>query len=249
MERNSTGVRVDVSEHSVPKTGGGTGVLEARLFAPRFTALGADAAVDKVAVEAKGNCALVLHQYSVMGGSQDLMRGLARRVAMHGVPALTFNFSGVGRSGGRASFTGHREVDDVVSAGRFLEVAGFTHVLLLCSSAGCAIGGSALDRLPLFTGYVALGYTFGNAASILFGSHFDAVLASCKPKLFVQGDRDEFTSAAQLTGWAVPRSNSAVTEARILPGVSHFELEGAAWDEQAASWAVEFATRVGAFRL
>ncbi len=94
--------------------------------------------------------------------------------------------------------------------------------------------------------YVALGYVFGFAASILFSGHYRAVLDSKKPKLFVQGDRDEFTSTSQLqevctsarrslssllrhaltpacAQWAVPQSKSAVTETRILPGVSHFQ--------------------------
>jgi hypothetical protein len=53
---------------------------------------------------------------------------------------------------------------------------------------------------PSFPSYVALGYVFGWCASILFGGHYRAVLDSTKPKLFIQGDRDEFTSASQLTG-------------------------------------------------
>ena len=52
----------------------------------------------------------------------------------------------------------------------------------------------------LLLSYVALGYVFGWCASILFGGHHRAVLDSTKPKLFIQGDRDEFTSASQLRG-------------------------------------------------
>ena len=73
------------------------------------------------------------------------------------------------------------------------------------------------------------------------------MLESTKPKLFVQGDRDEFTSAAQLLTWAVPRSKSAVTETHVLPGVSHFALEGRDWDATAAQLSTDFARRVGAW--
>ena len=51
---------------------------------------------------------------------------------------------------------------------------------------------------PHLCSYVALGYVFGWCASILFGGHYRAVLDSTKPKLFIQGDKDEFTSASQL---------------------------------------------------
>ena len=183
-----------------------------------------------------------------MGGSQELMRGMGRAFANErALPAVTLNMRGVGKSSGFSTFCGHSEVDDVVACGEWLEKAGFTHILLVCSSAGATIGGSALDRLAVFRAYVALGYVFGYAASILFGGHYSAVLESKKPKLFIQGDRDEFTYASTLLEWAVPRSKSAVTETKILPGVSHFALEGPDWDAFAAEEAAAFAERVGAW--
>ena len=186
----------------------------------------------------------MVHQYSVMGGSQELMRGIARSFALHhGVTACTLNLRGVGGSSGMPSLTGSSEVADVAAVGAWLQEAGFTHILLVCSSAGGPIGGSALDRVPAFTGYVALGYVFGWCASILFGGHFRAVLDSPKPKLFIQGDRDEFTTASQLREWVVPQSKGAVTETHIIPGVSHFALEGPEWDRTAAELSVAFGRR------
>lgn len=237
---------VDVADHTVSTSDGGS--IQTRLFVPR--SFGASASQpSEVAVRSGGQCALVVHQYSVMGGSQELMRGIARCLALkHGAVAVTLNLRGVGASSGWATLTGHAEVADVVAVGRWLQTSGFSRVLLVCSSAGAAIGGSALDRVPAFTGYVALGYVFGFMASILFGGHFKAVLESTKPKLFVQGDRDEFTSPQQLLKWAVPQSKSSVTETVILPGVSHFALEGPEWDEKAAELSSAFAHRTGAWR-
>lgn len=40
----------------------------------------------------------------------------------------------------------------------------------------------------------------------------------------VQGDRDEFTSESTLVDWAVKKA-SPVTEHKIYPGVTHFEIE------------------------
>ena len=62
-----------------------------------------------------------------------------------------------------------------------------------------------------------------------------------------QGSRDEFTSPSTLLEWAVPRSKSAVTESRILPGLSHFQLEGPEWDTSVAQWSMAFGARVGAW--
>ena len=45
--------------------------------------------------------------------------------------------------------------------------------------------------------------------------------------------------------WVVPQSKSAVTETHILPGVSHFQLEGPEWDRAAAELSVAFGRRVG----
>ena len=72
-----------------------------------------------------------------------------------------------------------------------------------------------------------------------------AIFDSRKPKLFVQGDRDEFTGKDTLLNWAAKRSASAVTETRIYPGLGHFELEGPAYDSEIADVAADFAFRNG----
>jgi alpha/beta superfamily hydrolase len=147
---------VDVAEHTVCSPDISGGVLEARLFWPRALDTPRSAPVSAVAAAAGGRCVLVVHQYSVMGGSQELMRGIARSFALHhGVTACTLNLRGVGGSSGMPSLTGSSEVADVAAVGAWLQQAGFTHCLLVCSSAGGPIGGSALDRVPAFTGCAA----------------------------------------------------------------------------------------------
>ncbi len=146
---------VDVADFSVPSADAG-GVIETRLFWPRALNTPRSATVAAVATASGGACALVVHQYSIMGGSQELMRGIARAFALtHGVTACTLNLRGVGGSSGHATLRGHAEVDDVVAVGQWLQHAGFSHILLVCSSAGGPIGGSALDRVPAFTACVA----------------------------------------------------------------------------------------------
>lgn len=217
---------MDAADVAVPTAAGGT--LSARFFWPRElrvarTAKGLPALL---AAAANGAATLIVHQYSVMGGSQELMRGIARELAFRqGCVAVTFDLRGVGASSGRCTLTGHAEAEDVAEMGAWLQAAGFSRILLLCTSAGAPIGGSALDRVPAFTGcvplcsrvprseraahparfalsrrYVALGYVFGWWASILFSGHYRAVLDSAKPKLFIQVRRKSRKRARRLSG-------------------------------------------------
>ena len=147
---------VDVAEHTVSSPDITGGVLETRLFWPCALDTPRGSPLSAVAAAAGGRCVLVVHQYSIMGGSQELMRGIARSFALHhGVTACTLNLRGVGGSSGMPSLTGSSEVADVVAVGAWLQKAGFTHILLVCSSAGGPIGGSALDSVPAFTGCAA----------------------------------------------------------------------------------------------
>jgi pimeloyl-ACP methyl ester carboxylesterase len=147
---------MDAADVAVPTAVGGT--LSARFFWPRElrVARNAKGLPALLAAAANGAATLIVHQYSVMGGSQELMRGIARELAFRqGCVAVTFDLRGVGASSGRCTLTGHGEADDVAEMGAWLQAAGFSRILLLCTSAGAPIGGSALDRVPAFTGCVA----------------------------------------------------------------------------------------------
>ncbi|KAM1536475.1 hypothetical protein ACFX1X_015563 [Malus domestica] len=67
-------------------------------------------------------------------------------------------------------------------------------------------------------------------ASILFGRHHKAVLQSSKPKLFVMGTHDGFTSVKQLKNKLKLCSRSV--ETHLIDGASHFQMEGPAYDAQ-----------------
>ncbi|KAM0962207.1 hypothetical protein ACFX13_021793 [Malus domestica] len=67
-------------------------------------------------------------------------------------------------------------------------------------------------------------------ASILFGRHHKAVLQSSKPKLFVMGTQDGFTSVKQLKNKLKLCSRSV--ETHLIDGASHFQMEGPAYDAQ-----------------
>lgn len=182
---------------------------------------------------------VLVHPYSVLGGCQGLMKGIARNLADQGVTTITFDMRGVGKSTGRSSLTGFSEVADVVAVCKWAsQNLPSKRVLLVGSSAGAPIAGSAVDQVDEVVGYVSLGYPFGWTASILFGRHHKAILQSPKPKLFIMGTKDGFTSVKQLAN----KIKSAVgrAETHLVEGASHFQLEGPSFDTEMANLIVTF---------
>nr|DAD42211.1 TPA_asm: hypothetical protein HUJ06_000441 [Nelumbo nucifera] len=102
--------------------------LHTRLFKPRE--------------EMKDNLVIVLvHPYSIMGGCQGLMRGIASGLAGRGYRAVTFDMRGVGKSTGRPSLMGFSEIRDVVAVCKWVtENLSGDRVLLVGSSAGMTFG-------------------------------------------------------------------------------------------------------------
>lgn len=178
---------------------------------------------------------VLVHPYSVLGGSQGLLKGIASSLALNGYTAVTFDMRGVGRSTGKPSITGFAEVKDVVAVCNSLSLP---RILLVGSSAGAPIAGSAVDQIDKVIGYVSIGYPFGMTASILFGRHHKAILQSPKPKLFIMGTRDGFTSVKQLRN----KLNSAAgrVETHLIDGVGHFQMEGPGYDAEMVDLIIKF---------
>lgn len=71
---------------------------------------------------AKGNDELVVilvHPYSILGGCQGFLGGIASGLARKGYKAVTFDMRGVGRSTGKSSLTGFKEINNVVAVCRW----------------------------------------------------------------------------------------------------------------------------------
>ncbi|RRT59641.1 hypothetical protein B296_00042840, partial [Ensete ventricosum] len=58
---------------------------------------------------------VLVHPYTVLGGFQGLLRGIATGLAERGYRAVTFDMRGAGRSSGRASLFGSLEIQDVIA--------------------------------------------------------------------------------------------------------------------------------------
>ncbi|KAL8445077.1 hypothetical protein Emed_005877 [Eimeria media] len=91
-----------------------------------------------------------------------------------------------------------------------------------------ACTGSAIDQLPEIRGFVGIGYVFGMMASILFGGHYKNILKSNKPKLFIHGAGDGFTSTSTFESYF--KQAEEPKEKRIIDHVGHFEMEGPPFD-------------------
>lgn len=106
------------------------------------------------------------------------------------------------------------------------------------SLTGAPIAGSAVDQIEQVVGYVSIGYPFGMISSILFGRHHKYILQSPKPKLFIMGTRDGFTSVKQLQNKLSGAAGRA--ETHLIEGAGHFQMEGPAFDAEMVSIILEF---------
>ncbi|KAK6937060.1 KANL3/Tex30, alpha/beta hydrolase-like domain [Dillenia turbinata] len=231
MARNCTAEYVTVETSDGAK-------LNARIFIPNKR--DEDNEVEEEIENNKKDMAIVLvHPYSILGGCQGLLKGIAIGLANEGFKAVTFDMRGVGRSTGRSSLFGSAEIVDVVSVCRWVsQNLSVSKILLVGSSAGAPIAGSAVDQVEQIVGYVSIGYPFGLLASILFGRHQKAILQSPKPKLFIMGTRDGFTSVKQLKNKL--SSAAGRVETHLIEGIGHFQLETPAYDYQMVDLILEF---------
>ena len=88
--------------------------------------------------DVKDNLVIVLvHPFSILGGCQALLKGIAAGLAEKGYKAVTFDMRGAGKSTGRATLTGFAEIKDVIAVCKWVcENLSSDRILLVGSSAG-----------------------------------------------------------------------------------------------------------------
>lgn len=80
---------------------------------------------------------VLVHPYTVLGGFQGLLRGIAAGLAERGYQAVTFDMRGAGRSSGRASLFGSAEINDVIAVCKWVsDTLSLRGIILVGSSAG-----------------------------------------------------------------------------------------------------------------
>ena len=162
-----------------------------------------------------GMAALVCHPHPLGGGTMHnkVVFTIAKTLGEAGIPALRFNFRGVGRSTG-AYDEGRGEADDVRAALDWLAARyPVTPLLLAGFSFGTWVGlpvGCADPRVARIIG-----------AGVPTDLLAVAALTDCaKPKLIVQGAEDQYGPLASLRPWYAALAEPKAL--RVIPATDHF---------------------------
>ena len=179
---------------------GPAGRLEAMLETPREPA--------------HGRIGILCHPHPQHHGTMlnKVVHTLARAMNDLGIPALRFNFRGVGGSEGGYG-EGDGELDDLLAVCEFAR-ARWPHAELWL--AGFSFGAVIAARGAEQVGAARL-VTIAPAVNIL-GQHLDA--PPSMPWLIVQGDADEIVPVAGVRKWVAAHQPGPVLHE--MPGVDHF---------------------------
>lgn len=165
----------------------------------------------------RGPAVVLCHPHPLYGGnlSLPLLRTVAAHLAGAGRPVLRFNFRGVGASAGSWG-GGEGEEHDVAAA---VEAAAAAFPSMAPAVAGWSFGAVVALRWQAAAGS---GTPFAGIAPPLRtdltpGMPPPEALPPAR-RLLILGDRDQFTSVADLRTYAA----DAGAEALILPGSDHF---------------------------
>jgi hypothetical protein len=180
---------------------GPAGRLEAVLFTPEAPAVAA---------------AVVCHAHPLHGGVMHFkpVFRAAKALQAAGLAAMRFNFRGVGRSEGEHDH-GRGEQEDAIAALGELE-RRFTGLPLVLGgfSFGSAVALRVAARDPRVRAVVVLGYP------LLRAGDAPPLGAVAPPRLFVQGEHDEFGPGASLRALVEPLAPPR--ELRVIEGADHY---------------------------
>jgi alpha/beta superfamily hydrolase len=164
-------------------------------------------------------CLVACHPHPLHGGTMHnkVVATLARTANDLGMPALRFNFRGVGGSAGSLD-DGRGEVQDALAAVAFARARWPGAALWL---AGFSFGGHVALKASTDprAGEVARLLTVAPALMRYYGGPDEVVPPVC-PWLVVQGDADEVIDAPTVIDWC-GRIRPA-PQLEVLPGVGHF---------------------------
>lgn len=161
-------------------------------------------------------CAVLYHPHPLFGGTlanKTLYRIALRLAAKAGHAVLRLNFRGTGASEGKHD-GGRGEVEDALVAIEELATrfAG-QPIAAIGYSFGAAVGLRAAVADERVQRLVALG------VPLLREWNLDFLVQTTKPRLFVQGEHDEFGDATRLATFV--KTLTGPVETVIIPGASH----------------------------
>ena len=179
---------------------------------------GPDGNLEAQLIKGKNEIGIIIcHPHPGYGGTMafSVVRMLYKAFGNLGHPSLRFNFRGVGNSDG-ISGDGAGEREDLISVCKFLFSGefGVKKLLIIGYSFGATIAASVTSEFDEIIGYVAISYPF----SLI--PQFIAQAQVSKPKFFIIGDRDDFTTldVFQKEYNKMPEPK----DIKIFPSVDHF---------------------------
>jgi alpha/beta superfamily hydrolase len=183
------------------------------------------------------HAALVCHPHPLYGGTMHnkVVYHAMKTLHSFGYPVLRFNFRGAGLSEGEHD-QGRGEVDDVRAALSWLNEEFHLPIIFCGFSFGAATGLKAACGDARVKGLISL----GTPITVEDRGYSYAFLKGCaKPKLFVSGERDQFSPTAALK--QLVELSPEPKELVIVEGGDHF-FEGHLHEMQAAirMWIVQF---------
>ena len=134
---------------------------------------------------------LICHPHPQMGGNMlnNVVTGIFNSLIKNEITCLRFNFRGSGRSTGDHG-DGEEERTDVKACINFLLNEKNIEKLLICGySYGAAVGCSTVNYSDKIIGFVSISFPWA-----FMGSFYKEKSQSSKPKLFIQGDRDNLAN-------------------------------------------------------
>ncbi|KYQ89577.1 hypothetical protein DLAC_09533 [Tieghemostelium lacteum] len=174
---------------------------------------------------------VITHPHPMLGGNlnNNVVMGVSEYIVYHlQVPVLSLNFRGVGNSEGVGSWRGSYEREDTKAAASYLvnqsmQDMGYkiNRVIMIGYSYGSVIAGSVIDEIPEVIAYTAISYPFGPLTFMLLGPLLQSTLDSLKPKFFVTGDQDNFTSTSTFKKRLSQMKGEDITF-KIIPNLDHF---------------------------
>ena len=170
-----------------------------------------------------------VHQCSALGGCALAVEDVASSICSEGLLVVSFDLRGAGNSRGCCCMypmpllSGCPEVSDVVAVCAYVREELGRDTWICGVSAGGPVGAGAIGALESIRGYTSVAYTLGIVTTALFAPQTLRVMCSKKPKLFIMGGHDMFTSVFVFKIWmAIARQPR---HAVLVPAAGHFDLE------------------------
>lgn len=165
----------------------------------------------------KDSAIIICHPHPQFGGNMwnNVVSAVFDIFIKNNISSLRFNFRAVGESSGKHS-SGRGELSDVKACVDFLINEKKIEKIFICGySYGAAIGCSAVNYSEKIVGFAAISFPWD-----FMGHKYKKLSSSEKPKIFIQGDRDDIARYDKFKIHYDTYQNPK--EYKVINGADHF---------------------------